>query len=140
MSLDLGATPETHVGEICTALDFHRMSRAATRPGAVERVLKFTLPSRDDPTLLGPLFQNTRRFPLHQEFLAAAFPERFAVLGVSEYNDLVARRGTREYFAGAISWRRSGGSRVYGFDVFVDLSDPREQLDVDEVRLVYQRL
>ena len=69
--------------------------------GPVERVLKFILPVRDDPALLPVIFQNTKLFDLHGAFLTRAFPERFPTLTTAEYDRLVGRRASRDYFVGS---------------------------------------
>ncbi len=127
--------------KICTELDFENVSVARTADARL-RATKFVAPARgDDTELLPTLFQNVRIHRLHQEFLAAAFPERFPNLALAEYNRLTAVRATRDYFAGAITQLRlESGEVVYGFDVAVDNSDPQELLTLDEVRDLHGRL
>ncbi len=115
------AFPATHLERICTGRDFARLS-AVSRAGEIERVLKFVVPATEDPDLLPPVFQNSVRFPLHQQFLAAVFPDRFPGLTALEYSRLALERGTRAYFAGSISRLRvptgDGGTEVgYGFSL-----------------------
>jgi hypothetical protein len=129
---------EDYLEAICTPLEFHELSRAAARRS--ERLLKFTLAARDDPALLAAVFQNTRRFPLHAEFLLQAFPERFAALGPEEYEALVGRRASRDYFAGSLARIRTERGPLYVFSIHADLADPRELLSAAEVREIYLRL
>ncbi len=124
---------------ICTPRDFHDLSiRSSFAP--VERALKFLAPATDDPALLPTVYQNTNRFRLHQDFLAAAFPERFPSLTTEEYGDLVNRRALRQYYAGVINLVRTEDGLAYGFNVLVDSSDVSELLVESEVAAVYETL
>ncbi|MCZ6795779.1 MAG: FG-GAP-like repeat-containing protein, partial [Planctomycetota bacterium] len=124
---------------VCTEADFFKVSAAAGGQGGVERFTKFTLPARDDPSLLQTVFQNTKRYRLHQEFLTQVFPDRFPFLG-DAYDALVGRRATRQYFVGAVSRLRMESGTAYGFSVYVNFSDPREVLSLEEVRAIRERL
>ena len=75
---------------------------------------------------------NTRRFLLHQDFLADVFPERFPGLTTEEYASLVGRRASRDYFVGAITRLRTHPVRTYGFSVFADFADPGEALSAED--------
>ena len=125
---------------ICTELDFWQLGRPQRSAPLVELVVEYLLPVRDDDALLPTLFQDTERFPRQQEFLEEVFPERFPTLDTEEYLALVARRQTRNYFAGSVSRVRTDAGIVYGFDVFVDASDPTELLTEAEVEAMRQRL
>ena len=129
---------DTHREEICTEQEFYLLS-ASSRRG---RDLKFVLPADPtDETVLPPLFQNSRIFDLHQDFLTEVFPDRFPILGPDEYNRMIGLRETRQYFIGAITQMPSDGGTVYGFSVFVDISeDAGELLEADEVRGIYETL
>ncbi|MCZ6794316.1 MAG: VCBS repeat-containing protein, partial [Planctomycetota bacterium] len=124
---------------VCTEGDFFKVSAPAGGAGGVERFTKFVLPARDDPSLLETVFQNTKRFRLHEDFLREVFPDRFPLLG-DEYDDLVGRRATRQYFVGAVSRFRTESGPAYGFSVYVNFSDPREILGLEEVRAIRERL
>ncbi len=132
----------THVEQVCTELGFV----AVSAPSPIERVAratKYVVPARSDATLLPPLVMNVQRFPLHQEFLTQVFPDRFVSLNPAEYSALVARRASRDYYVGVISRLRapeSGAGRIFGFNVFADLTDPAELLTETEVRSVYDEL
>jgi len=142
------AAAEDYLERICTGFDFDRLTVAISAPpggmqGAIERSGKYVLPARDpasDPSLLPTVYQNARRFALHQEFLAAAFPDRFSGLSAREYNDLVGRRASRDYFVGVIHRLRTDEGVVYGASILTDTSDPAELLGADEVREVIQGL
>ena len=60
--------------------------------------------------------------------------------GASEYNDLVARRETRDYFAGTISLLETEAGLAYGFSVVTDTSNQEELLTLEETRAVYEEL
>jgi hypothetical protein len=90
VSVFLAASPRApdYLLALCGEVDFHALSMAS-RPlvpgvsaGGPERSGKFLLPARSDPALLPALFLNVRRHPLHQDFLAAVFPQRFPALGI----------------------------------------------------------
>ena len=137
---------EDYRESICTPDDFHTLSTAGG--AATGRFLKFLLPARDDQTLLPPLFQNTQRYDLHQDFFAEVFPERFPALTSEDYTRLVGLRATRDYFAGAL--RRLPPKApdavegpdvlLYGFSVFADFRDPDEALSEKELAELYTRL
>ena len=129
-----------YLSEIRDAADFELISKEPQRPGEVERVTKFLVPARPDPGLLAPLFQNTRKYVFHFEFLRAVFPGRFPDLTIEEYFELVELRATRDYYAGTLSRFRTSQGTTYGFSVFTDLKDPRELLDAAETRAVHDAL
>jgi hypothetical protein len=132
---------EDFLERICTAVDFHRLSVPSRAGGATLRSVRYLLPARDDPALLPALYQNTRRYALHQEFLQEVFPERFGGLSGAEYDGLVGRRATRDYFAGALFSLRSGQGTLWGFSVYTNFfADPAEILTLDEVRAIHTRL
>ena len=130
----------SYLPAIRTEADFELMSVPPAFESEIERWTKFLLPADDDPGLLGPLFQNVARYPLHFEFLKAEFPDRFAAVDEAGYRALVERRATRRYFAGSLSRIKTSQGNIYGFTIFTNLADPRELLTVEEVRGVYQAL
>jgi hypothetical protein len=68
----------------------------------------------NDESLIPVVFQDVNLHELHQDFLTEIFPERFPLLAVEAYEQLVARRATRSYFAGVLYRFREGGRRVTG--------------------------
>ena len=130
---------------ICTVQDFVDVS-TASRVSNTERTAKYVLPARPDPELLPVLFQNTTRFPLHQDFLTSVFPDpnfanQFQFVGGEDYDRLVGRRGTRAYFVGSVSRRRLDEGVVYAFTVFADVGfSADETLQVEEVAQAFQTL
>ena len=100
------APPDYHPA-IENETQFDELSAPSPFPGEVERTTKFLLPARDDPGLLGSVFQNVARFPFHREFMVAVFPERFPALTEDGYRLLVERRASRQYFAGSLSHLRT---------------------------------
>ena len=125
--------------QICLESDFVAVSVPGS--GDLERVAKFTVPARADQELLPPLFQDAHRFSLHQEFLAAAFPERFGALDADAYSRLVARRASRDYFVGTIRRQSADVGFRYAFDVVADTGfDAREVLTLEEIGRVHEVL
>ena len=133
----------THVTSICTPADYAEVSLPSTRRSATRRVGKYTAPARDDPSLLQTLFQNTNRFDLHEVFLGTVFADRFPTIqdNPAEYDALVARRTTRDYFVGTIDLRQTSEGLIYTFNAVADTGfDPREVLTQEEVGVLYGRL
>ncbi|NRA98028.1 MAG: FG-GAP repeat protein, partial [Planctomycetes bacterium] len=130
---------ENFLERVCTPRDFRELSRPS-RVGPIDGTLKFTLPARDDPDLLPTLYQNSRRFDLHEDFLTTVFPEKFSALSIEEFDQLVGRRETRSYYVGTISRIRTGAGYVYGFSGFADLRDSGEVLGLEEVRGIFEAL
>jgi len=137
---NLSPNPATHLAEICSERNYFDVSVGAERPGEERRAGKVLLPARNDPSLLPVLFQNARRYSLHQDFLTQVFPDRFPALDGEQYLDLVARRATRQYFAGILSLFQASSGAYYGFSLFVDPSRPQELLSAAEVRGAYETL
>jgi hypothetical protein len=128
-----------YLERVCTAADFVKLS-VASRSGTVERTLKYVAPARDDAGLLPALFQDSRRFALHEQFLVEVFPERFPSLSPEDYANLAGRRATRRYYAGTISRLRSEAGIVYGFSAYADLREPAERLRPEELLGLYRTL
>ncbi|MBI4583364.1 MAG: VCBS repeat-containing protein [Planctomycetes bacterium] len=125
---------------LCTPAEFHRFSASAGNSGPGDRFVKFLLPVKDGAALLPTLYQNTRRFLLHPDFLRQVFPDRFPALTAEEYEKLVGRRATRQYFVGSISRIVAEKGLIYGFNIYADFSDLVESLRVEEVRDIFERL
>ena len=126
---------------ICTLKDFEELA-VSTGDGLT---VKYTLPARDDPSLLAAVFQNGNRYALHHEFLAAIFPDRFAGLTASGLIGLTQLRATRDYYIGAVQRidRRRISNDERGFvHIYSILTAPGrgEVLTVDEVRGVHERI
>ena len=143
----LGTYPvflEDFTEQICTGQNFRDWSietGSSTSGGRViDRAMKYTLPAREDPALLGTLFHNVVRFPLHQEFLQAVFPDRFPSLTAEDYIRVTGRRATRDYYVGVISRLRRSDGVAYGFSVLVDGSVADETLTQEEVGVVWEAL
>jgi len=101
----------------------------------VRRALKFLLPSKPAATL-PTVFQDTRRFPVHYDFLVAVFPERFGSLSPSGYLALALVPATRQYWAGIVLQIQSADGPLFGFQVY---SDPDVVL-LSDVQAVYLAL
>jgi hypothetical protein len=128
------------LNSICTPSEFESFSRTGGESDAPHRSLKFTLPVGTDPASLPTVFQNTRRFPLHLEFLSQVFPERFPNLTPAEYDALVGRRATRQYWSGTISRLTTERGFLYGFSIFARWNDPAEALTAAEVQEIHDRI
>jgi hypothetical protein len=123
LSVFLNQTPppgfgEPHLERICTEEDYHNVSRKSELEG-VDRTALYVVPAAPgDPALIPTVFQNTRRFPSHRDFLTRTFPDQFPA---GDYEALVLRRATRRYFAGRI-YRLIGGEDgpLYGFSITGD--------------------
>lgn len=139
--------PPPYLGDfltgICTAADFERVTVRSTRSGAVERTGKFTLPARVGEDLLEPVFQNSSKYGLHEDFLATVFPDRFAGLDrdPEEYRRRFLRRATRDYWVGALARVRVGTELLYTFTLVSDSgSDFREAPTREEVESAWSGL
>ena len=129
------------VESICTVADFLKLSaQVSGGDEAGQRFVKFTLPSSDEATLRKTVYQNSSRFPLHQEFLANTFPESFPALDAATYDNLVGRRDSRRYFVGAVRVIRSEDDPLFGFNVFARFGDSREKLSAQEVKAIHEQL
>ena len=136
-----GQEVEDYLGKICTPAEYHRMSVVANTCVQNERFLKYVAPARNDPALLHPIYQNSQRYRLHQEFLGTVFGDRFPGLGAEEYNNLVGRRETRDYFIGSITGRLTDEGLIFTFTMFADTaSSPSERVTLTEVQAVYRLL
>ncbi|MCI0635440.1 MAG: VCBS repeat-containing protein, partial [Actinobacteria bacterium] len=129
-----------YLESVCTPLDFHQLSAKASPTSAADRFTKFTLPASPQAGLSRTLYQNTKLFPLHEEFLETVFPDFFPALDPQVYESLVGRRATRQYFVGSISRIPAAGRRIYGFSIFARFDDPVERLTAGEVKSVHDRL
>jgi hypothetical protein len=102
-----------------------------------ERATKYMVPVRDDPALIPPLVQNAMRYPVHMEFLASVF---LPGLDLPSYMAMVTVRATRSYFAGnLVRIDDPVQGHLYGFTVYT-ANKMSEQLELAEVRRVYQQL
>jgi hypothetical protein len=126
---------------VCTTADFITLA-AQTSGGGDEPqpFVKFTLPANDEAALQHASYQNSSRFPLHQDFLSTVFPENFPALDTTTYDTLVGRRDSRHYFVGSIRHIRTGAAPVYGFSVFARFGDSRERLSATEMKAIYDKL
>lgn len=128
---------------VCTPGDYFSLSVQPRSVSSVRRIGKYVLAARDDPNLHPALFQNVNRFRLHEDFLAAVFPDEFGFVleDRARYLDLIGRRTSRDYFVGTVDLRQRDDGFIYTFNVVVDTGfDPREVLSQEETREVYNRL
>lgn len=126
--------------ELRASADWAALSVAAAQGG---RLGKFLL-AADAPTADLPFaaaFQDVSRFPLHLDFLRAAFPEQFGALSEGDYSALAARRATRLLWAGGLrAFADADGRTIYGFDLYTDSADAAELPRLEEVRSVCRAL
>ncbi len=133
--------------------DFARIATENTQTGKPGGT-KFMLPASGNPDLLPMIFQNSKRYRLHICFLCCAFSEMFGPadnceavspydcenpsLTPADYLQLIMRRDTRSYYSGAVHYAEDlSEGTLYGFELWVDLADPGEQLELKEVREIY---
>ncbi len=133
------STP-SYLETLCTEMDFLKISTAGGGEIVMDRKARFLLPiSGDYP--VPKLFENARRYSSHEEFLVEVFPSIFPELTPEQYDLLVGRRATRQYYSGGLYRFRGGGGMAYGFSVLANVSsDPEERLRLDEVRSVFEML
>ena len=118
---------------ICTLKDFEALAVKTAENGLG---LKYILPAREGADLLPTLFQNTRQFNLHQEFLQAVFPDRFAGLTADQLIAMTTLRTSRKYFIGAVD--RIPTDEGYRFIYSVVTAPSREEvLTLEEVRRIH---
>ncbi len=130
------------VERICTVEEMRKVSVVPVRAGRVELAGKYIAPVAGiaGAPIDRPLYQNVRRFPLHEEFLRQVFPEvRFQ--SAEEYDRLVGRRATRRYWVGSILRLRTEIGIVHAFTAFADTGNSlAEALSLDEVREIHDAL
>ncbi|MBW1806823.1 MAG: hypothetical protein JRJ87_01430 [Deltaproteobacteria bacterium] len=122
---------------IVSEADFELIAKS----GQTTTATKYMLPVDNDIRFLPLVFQNSKRFNLHIEFLIAVFVELFGELTPADYLQLIYNRATRTYYSGGI--QRIDDiieGRLYGFNAWTDLSDPVEQLELKEIRKIYQAI
>ena len=127
---------------ICTELDYFRLARPVAGEDIAELEVLYLVPARaGDPQLLPTVFLPTGGGLQPWEMLAEAFPERFDGLTEEGYLQLVARRATRDYFAGSILRLRPRGGVVHGFTIVTDAAlYPGERILVSEAAAAYGAL
>jgi hypothetical protein len=124
---------------VCTARDFERISSPSGAPHA-ERAARFLLPTAPAKASPPPLFVNSQRFGSGAEFLRQTASERYGKLTAAGYQDLVARRSTRNFFGGQVFRLRRDDDRVtFGFDVETETTT-EELLSEAEIRAISAQL
>jgi len=122
-----------YLPRIATEAEFFQISQGATEQGAPSRrgvrQTKFVIrASPGDSTLLPAVFQDVKVQPLHQVFLAEAFPDRFPALDAATYDALTGRRATRKYWSGVLTRFRDPGGPIYGFNLLGAFGDDAREL------------
>ncbi len=122
---------------VCTPAEFDMLSLETSSGGDVEGMVRYTLPAAESALLSNAVFLNS------------AFPYNFPGVTPEEYTRLVARRATREYFAGFILRIRaergqvygfSDKARTYGFSIDLPWADVGEALGAEEVKAIFDKL
>jgi hypothetical protein len=126
---------------ICTALAYFHLAAPPAADGFAELEVPYLVPARQDSALLATTFLPAERGRPVREALAALYPERFGGLTSEGYRALVARRATRQYFAGSVLRLRLPGRIAWGFTVDTDAAlDPGERIAASEAGFVWQAL
>ena len=116
---------------LCTLEDFEDFS---TRTFAGNSSVKYVLAAGEDPER-PTYFQNSRKFPLHEEFMVTVIP------GFSP-DDLIPAtqlRATREYFIGALERILTEEGYLFVYSI-VTAPSREEVLSLEELRAVHERM
>ncbi len=136
------SAPDGWRPEVRGTADWGALTIPANQGGRLGKFLLAAAPGGSAEDLpFAAAFQDVGRFPLHLDFLRAAFPERFGALDEEAYGGLAARRATRRLWAGGLrTFGDAAGRPVHGFDLYVDAADPAERPRLEEVRAVCRAL
>lgn len=96
---------------------------------------KYLAPASASAALQELVFQDVKVHRFHLEFMTQVLTEHFGGLSPQQYQQLVQRRATRQYWAGAL-YRIvdvDGATTGYGFDVIVDPTSWDEHATEDEI-------
>jgi hypothetical protein len=96
---------------------------------------KYLAPATASAALQEVVFQDVKAHRFHLDFMTQALPEIFGGLSPQQYQAMVQRRATRQYWAGAL-YRIvdvNGTTTGYGFDIIVDPTLWEEHATEDEV-------
>lgn len=103
------------------------------------RVGKYLVPAVDDARV-PPVFLDVNTFPLHYDFLVAAFPDLFPGLTTAEYQDLVLYPATREFYGGTVSLYLDDDGAWYGFTVWDDPADAASTVTMEQVAAAWEQV
>ena len=119
---DWAAVTTAHTGQRCDFLEDGKYIAPATATAALQEIV----------------FQDVEVHRLHLDFMTQVLPELFGGLSPQRYQELVQRRATREYWAGALFRLvdEAGVTTGYGFDVIVDPASWEEALTEAEVAAI----
>ena len=134
----LGYTPCVHV--VDTDQTFNDITINSSSIDQL-RVGKYLAPATEEARL-PTAWLNVQVFSLHYDFLITAFPDVFAGLTTSEYNDLILYPATREFYAGtmAVYLSADGGDPFYGFSVWDDPADSSTTVTQADVTAAWESL
>lgn len=96
---------------------------------------KYLAPASAAAALQEVVFHDVKVHRFHLDFMTQVLPEFFGGLSPSQYQAIVQRRATRQYWAGAL-YRIvdvHGVTSGYGFDVIVDPTSWEEHATEDEI-------
>ena len=126
---------------VCTESEFASLAAAGGDSGETRVVKYFVSAGQPNPDVAPAVFQNTRRFGAHEDFLREIFADRYGDLTGAEYDALVGRRATRGLYAGTVLRRDTDSGVQYTFTVIADTGvDAREVLELAEIAEVYTAL
>ena len=134
-------TKPTPRGRICTALEYFRLAVPPAANGYAELEMPYLVPAAANPELLPTTFLPAGPGRPAWETLAALYPLRFKGLDAEGYRALVAKRATRQYYAGSVLRLRLPGRVWWGFTAITDAaSDPSEGITASEAAAIYHAL
>lgn len=110
--------------------------------GAVDQLrgTKFQVPARADARLPA-LLLDANAFLLHYQLLVTAFGDLFPGLGTGGYLDLILDPEAREFYAGTLSeYLLDDGSRLWGFSIWDDPSDPDGAITLADAEATFAAL
>ncbi len=135
------AVPADWRPAVRSAVDWTALTVAVDRPDVWREGKWLAAAAPDAEAPFDIAFQDANRFPLHLDFLRAAFPERYGGLDPVEYTAITAHRATRRLLAGGLrSFGGPDGTPVYGFDVYTADGEADELLTLDETLALHRRL
>jgi hypothetical protein len=103
---------------------------------------KYLMPATATASLQDVVFQDVGEHALHLDFMTQVLPEFFGGLTTTQYQQIIQRRATRQYWAGSVFQLvdEHGEVEGYGFDVITDPTNELEELDETELTLIAAQL
>ncbi|MCP4677880.1 MAG: hypothetical protein GY854_20650 [Deltaproteobacteria bacterium] len=114
-------------------------SKDGSAPDQV-RLSKYMVPAHADARL-PTLFMNVNEFVYHLEFMITAFPSLFSGLSGPEYNDLILKPDSREFYAGVITqYRLIDETVLWGYNIWDDSRLPNGALTCEQAQAVHKEM